>query len=369
MVRGLLIQHAAEPGGAGEETAGLVIENCANVLVEDVLSQWNDGVGLMVSGAGGFRTDFTLRRVRLLHNGGAGLYVFNVQNLLAEDSETSFNNFRGDWAGWIDPDGPAGTKFARVQGSTWRRQHVIGNACRGIWCAGGNTDVTVEDGAVRDNLLSGLRSGDNPGPMLVRRCLVVGTKGHPSVRDNAPFSAGLSLAGTPDVTLESNVVANNAATQLDLGDAPGKPPLRAERHVYRHNVFYSGDAGASLYRMPVSESAAKPRFAFYYETLAAGENCFWTPAKLEMFEGYFYRGGNRRAAAVYTSTAVKLDEWQSAAQKETGHPSDALGPRIEGGSLWQDPLFVDPAEGDYRLKPSSPVADWDLPNDEAGAGQ
>ena len=199
VVRGLLIQHAADPGGAGERTAGLVLDGCTNVLVEDVLSQWNDGAGLLISGRGmgiSASGDFTLRRVRLLHNGGSGLEAAGGRNLLAEDCETSFNNFRGDWAGWVDPQGPAAVKAEGIQGSTWRRQHVIGNVCRGLWWTAGSTDVTVEESVVRDNCVSGVCVENNAGPVAIRRCLVAGTKSTPSVRDNLVAAAGLLLVGT-----------------------------------------------------------------------------------------------------------------------------------------------------------------------------
>ena len=237
VVRGLLIQHAAEPGGAGEQTAGLTLEGCSNVLVEDVLSQWNDGVGLTIRGpAGGGlpSADFTLRRVRLLHNAGSGLEAANVRNVLAEDNETSFNNFRGDWAGRVDPQGPAGVKLEAVRGSTWRRQRVVGNACRGMWWAGGDTAITVEDAVLRGNVVSGLFVDNDPGPAAVSRCLVSGTRAPPGSGggpENPVACAGVSVAGTPDVTLQSNVFADNAGTQLGLGEPFGKPLAHAERHT------------------------------------------------------------------------------------------------------------------------------------------
>ena len=369
VVRGLLIQHAAQPDGAGEGTAGLVIDRCANVLVEDVLSQWNDGAGLKIAGRGGalVSKDFTLRRVRLLHNGCSGLEVSAVNNLLAEDSEASFNNFRGEWAGWFDPAGPAGVKIEGGGGSTWRRQHVIGNACRGLWLNGGNSDVTVEDAVVRDNVVTGVCIENDPGPVLLRHCLVAGTKNHLAGREDAlPSAAGLSLVSTPGVTLESNVFADNATTQLEVGEMAGKSPLRVERHVYLHNVFYNADGDASLCRMPVSESEAKPGSASYYATLDSQENCFWNPVKAEGIDGYFHRAASRKQAAAVIARPLKLEEWQAVARQEAGSGD---GAKIEVGSLWQDPLFADPLEGDYRLKRASPVADWNLPADDSATGQ
>ncbi len=363
VVRGLLIQHAADPadpGGTGERAAGFVIDRCANVLVEDVLSQWNDGTGLLIAGRDGAPGggDITLRRVRTLHNGGSGLAVFNVKNLLVEDSESSFNNFRGSWAGWIDPQGVAGVKAEEVGGSTWRRQHAVGNACRGLWWAGGNTDVTVEDAVVRDNAITGMFLEDNPGPVRMRRCLVAGTKAPPGTTpDNTPFCAGLAVAGTPDLTLESNVFADNAGTQFGLTDSTGKASApHAARHIYRHNVFASADADASLYRAPAADGEAKSGWSLYYATLDSRDNCFWNPARPEGFDSYVARVAGRKTGALFASRLSRLEDWQAASQKEAG-------------SLWEDPRFVDPAEGDYRLKKTSPVLEWELPTEEAVEGQ
>ncbi len=372
VVRGLLIQHAAQPDGAGENTAGLWLDRCSNVLVEDVLSQWNDGVGLEIlgHGEGAASADFTLRRVRLLHNGGSGLTASSLKNLLAEDCETSFNNFRGDWAGWIDPAGSAGVRLGGVPGvsvSTWRRQQIVGNACHGLWSVEGGTDLTVENSVVRDNGVTGMCIENHHGPVWVKRCVIDGTKNGPGGQNGGAVGAGLSLKSTPDVTLESNVFANNAATQLGIGVGAGKSPLQTERHVYRHNVFYSKDADSSLYRMP--DLLHVGSLASYYLTLDSQENCFWNPDKLEMFEGYFYLPVAHAPSVLSKSQASNLEGWQADVQRQVAATDAKARPKIEEGSRWQDPLFVDPAAGDYRVKKASPVAEWDLPSDEAAGGQ
>ena len=379
VVRGLTFQHAANPegkGGADATTAGLLLAGCSNVLVEDVLSQWNDGVGLVIYGrtaAPPWTADVTLRRVRLLHNGGSGLYAACLKNLLVEDGETSFNNFRGEWAGWIDPLGQGGAKLLSLHGSTWRRHRSEGNACRGLWWTGDCADLLVEDGVLRNNLVSGLFIEDSPGPVRVRRCVIAGNRTPPGVRDEAAYPAAVSVAATPDVTLESNIIAGNAMPQLNLWndtestgvsnfETKTRPVLRATGHTYRHNVFCGYDAGQVMCDLPVSDRAGKGDFGFYFGTLDSDENLFWNPALLEAFCTYD-RTSYRRPGLAFTGWQTFLLAHANAADGggEVRKP--------EARSLWQDPLFANGAEGDFQLREGSPVAGWNLPVEEGGPEQ
>ena len=378
VVRGLLLQHAAAPADVGTSTAGLVLDGCSNVLIEDVLCQWNDGAGLVVHGSPDAPgADVTLRRVHVLHNGGSGLAAWNLKNLVVEDAEASFNNFRGEWADWIDPTVPAGVKMTAVYGSTWRRLRATANFCRGVWCARDDANVTLEDGTIRRNFITGLFIENDPGPLLVRRCVVSNTKMNASVHADTAQPAGVLVATTPDVTLESNIVADNAGTQLgvcdpaasagvaNLSKRPPKSSLRAERHVYHHNVFYGADAGEFLVSLPGGEGGGKNDFAFYYDTLASSENSFWNPVQLEVFVAR----GNPAKSTEGSTPGMNLENWQAFLQKRVGPGKGGNGaaPPAEGGSRWQDPLFDDPAEEDFRLREQSPVADWNLPSDEGSS--
>ena len=309
VVRGLLFQHAAGPSAVDNMAAGLFLDACSNVLVDDVLSQWNDGSGLVVTGRANapWSTDFTLRQSHFLHNGGSGLVVANVKNLLAEDTEACFNNFRGEWADWVDATGPAGVKTNGVHGATWRRLRAAGNFCRGVWWDGDNADVTMEDGTVRGNVLGGLLIERDPGPVLVRRCLVAETKPSPATREENAWAGGISLVATPDVTLEGNIVAANAGTQLgcwedgahaddaSFEDRAVKRILRTEHHVYHHNVFYAADPTQNLSSMPAAVTAGKATPSNYYGTLDASENCFWNPVA----------GGRFRIARQFAETTSR----------------------------------------------------------------
>ncbi len=369
VVRGLMFQHAAAPlypvaGSSG--AAGLLLDGCANVLVEDVLSQWNDGVGLGVLGGASPSANITLRRVRLLHNGGAGLSLNGVQNFLAEDCEASFNNFRGEWTRWVDPQRLAGVKAVRVDGSTWRRQRAVGNSCRGVWFAGA-TNLTVEEAVVRDNFVSGFLIDGSRGPTLVRRSLIAGTKTPPGVDEDAALPAAVSVYTSPDVTLEGNVIAANAVPALGLSDVPpgiveaaarpgGAAALRDERHTYRHNVVYGQEGGQVLCDWPSMDRTEKINFAFFYGTLSLEENCFWNPAAGDVFCVYDKTG--------YRHPGMNFDGWKAFLAGRAGGADKAPA----ASSRWQDPLFVSPGEGDFRLQEGSPLKEWNLLVDESSAG-
>ena len=171
---------------------------------------------------------------------------------------------------------------------------------------------------------------------------------------------GVSLVATPDVTLESDIVAANAGTQLgcweesahaedvNFENHTAKHILHVEHHVYHHNVFYGVDPTQSLSSTPAMETSGKGSPSKYYGALDASENCYWNPTRADVFS---LHGNVPKPASA--RPGLDFEKWRALA-KETG-------------SLWQDPLFSDLPEGDYRPGEHSPVANWNLPSDEGAA--
>ena len=361
VVRGLVVEHTAAPAGT---SLGVNIVHCTNVLVEDVLSQWNDGFGLLV----GHGSDVTLRRVKSLHNGTTGLAVADGRNVLAEDGEASFNNFRGEWAGTVEPFRPAGIIAQQVAGSTWRRQRAVSNAGRGMWFVE-DSHLDVEEAVVRDNVISGLLLDSCGGPTLVRRSIVVGTTLPQGVVEHGTEPAAVSTDACPDVTFDSNVIVANTAPGLGLRDSlPGAAPftnrrtgpvtvLRSERHRLHHNLVVGMEASQMLTDWPATDRLGSIDFTRFFVTLDLDENCFWNPAATEVFGTYDKADAHR--------AGMNFDGWLAFLAARAGGGSAATPPKV----IWQDPAFVDPGEGDYRLRENSPVKEWNLLVDDNFAGQ
>lgn len=361
VIRGITIQHMAG--------AALALNGCSNALVDDVLCQWNNDAGLRITGrtAPPWSAGVTLRRVRLLYNGGSGLAATDLKDLAVEDSETSFNGFRAQWSDCIDPAGAAGCKVSGIHGGTWRRHHAIGNSARGMWWAGDCADILVEDTSCRANQISGFFFENSAGPFAVRHCLVAGTKSPASARGDAANPAAVSTCAAAAVWLEGNIVAGNEMPQLGVWDAAqrsdsvnfesgARETHRAERHRYRRNVFCGLNPEQPIFNLPTVDRGGKIPFDFFYGSLDVDENCYWNAAQPQAFCS-FDKGYVRRAG-------VDLAGWQAFLASRAG-----AGKLPEGGSIWEDPLFSDAAEGDFRLGSASPVAGWGLPSDEGSPGQ
>ena len=361
VVRGMLVAHTVNSGKA---SVGLNISRCTNVLIEDVLSQWNDGDGMVIDRD----RNVTLRKVRILHNGMTGEAVVDGHNVLAEDCEASFNNFRGGWAGIIDPFRPAGIVAQQVTGSTWRRQRVISNMGRGLWFAE-DTNLGIEEAVVRDNVVSGLLLDGSSGPTLISRSMVAGTTMRIGTNEVGAEPAAVSIEACPDVTFEGNVITANGVPAFGLRDSvPGTAPfaarksgtgaiLRAERHTFHHNIVAGKYDYQILTDWPTADRMGPLDFTRYYATLTLDENCFWNPEAAEVFRTYD-KAGMRHPG-------MSFDAWMAFLAARAGGGTGKLVLK----STWQDPMFADPTEDDYRLKEDSPVKDWNLLVDENSAGQ
>lgn len=346
VLRGIIFQHTTS--FQDEDASGLWLQGirCFNILIEDCRVRWNNARGLRI-GQGtsdpGSNENITLRRVAVNNNGCAGMQPKRVKNLLVEDCETSYNNWRGNWANFISGYAPAGFKVQHTRISTWRRHRAVGNFCTGMWWDTDNSDITVEDCFMDRNYVRGMFIEYSQGPTMVKRCIIIGTRDSTDIGTDYRQGA-LSVSTAPDVTLRQNIVAGNEGRQYFIWDVLSRDgdkdyitgetlTLRSERHTYYRNVFSSTGASAVCWDFPVGDQS------FFYDTLSSDSNRFWNDAGLT---NVFLLRTN-----VGTVMTKNLVDWRTFSGQDTS-------------SSRADPLFVNPDNYDFHTSDSQ-LATWGLP--------
>lgn len=206
-IENLVLQHAASP----PQGKALVIVNSDDVVVEDVVLQWNSWAGLAISQS----TNVTVRDTVANNNGVGGMTGFEASDVLVEDSETSHNNWRGiRGAEHVEPGAPvdstfvdyaAGQKFLFMRRTTFRRHTAVGNQASGLWFDFDNRDIVIEDSTFRDNLTWGVFMEASPGPLRLDGVRACGNE------------VGIHIANSADGTVIDSVFDDNRLGHLHLG--------------------------------------------------------------------------------------------------------------------------------------------------------
>lgn len=208
-IRNLTVQHAATvPFNSG----ALQVLGTENLLIEDVVSQWNNGSGIALASHRGQAPErVTLRRVKANHNGTLGLEG-GMHHGLIEDSETSFNNWRGGAlgaTGWA----PCGFKLSGLHRVHLKNHTANFNHASGGWFDDHIEHVLVENFTAVNNFRSGMSLEAVDGPMVVRDSLFMGN------------STGLNLFDSVGISMENNRVLNNQLRGIRIA---GSEPLPEE---------------------------------------------------------------------------------------------------------------------------------------------
>jgi len=194
-LRGLVFERAATHWE--DAHAAVRISGSANGLVEDCVVRWNNGLGLYA----GETDDLVLRRVEMNDNGWDGWAVWRARRFFAEDSETSYNNWRGHlgaFYGWS-----VGNKLFAVHGLELRRHQAIGNFARGLWLDTDIYDALLDEVVLSGNLNDGIFIELNWGPIEISRSALC---------DNGGYA--IRGANSEQVVIRDSLLCNNA---LDPG--------------------------------------------------------------------------------------------------------------------------------------------------------
>jgi hypothetical protein len=348
VLRGLTFQH-----GAGEiEARGAVLVghwlhtqgkfNNNNVLIEDCNFLWNNNNQLVIR----YARDITLRRNKMLYGAYGGILTGGlIHNMLWEDNDTSFNNWRvsGGWA-----SGPV--KVHNTVDAIFRRHTSVGNFGTGMWYDVTCSNVLVEDARLLHNT-TGFDWEISQG-FLFRRGLVANNN------DNFWMPTG------SDVVVEDSILYGAKKEQIafeagrrdsgqEVNELLGRPivdkyelgPL-----TLRNSVIGSYDDAPLFFQRHGNPG-------WYQEFLrerVKSENNVWFAAAPKVFG--LVRDYSPTHQGRIVNAMTDFEGWR----KITGDTTSA----------WADPMFQDPRNGDFRLKPGSPLQkNRNLPTIRFNAGK
>lgn len=314
-VSGLVFMH----GNTAVGDTAVTLTNCTGGVVEDCKFLWNNWAGMTFqSSAPGISQTMTARRNIANYNGGIGLSAARVKDVLYEDNETSYNNWRGaqgDFRQWAN----AGLKHLFIHGGIYRRHRAVGNQAPGCWFDTDCADIEIEDAFSCRNNGPGLFIEASQGPTSATNCTIC---------DNHRES-GIFSDGGADVTLQGNILYGNVDAQLRI--VQGARSVRnwetneslkiyPERWTMQKNIIVGSDTAPLL--TDIADSAR------FFGTFVSAENTWFSPQK----NGTFILDGK----------GANFTKWQSASHQD----ADAR---------FIDPRFVDSGNDDFRLRDDSPL--------------
>ena len=203
-VRGLIFRGAsdslARPGAVR-------IVGSNNITLEDNRFEFNNWAGLFVA----VTNDLSTARNVMNHNGGVGWNGWKMKRLRSEDDETSFNNWRGAWGGFVGW-AVAGTKHLRVHDAVYLRYTATNNQARGFWLDFDIQGVTITDPRWTDNLTDGVFfEGLRENVALIGG--VVARNGR----------SGISASGARGLTIKGTKVMGNLRYQIRVSGDKDRP--------------------------------------------------------------------------------------------------------------------------------------------------
>ena len=187
-VKGLKFEHCAN-GMMGQ--AAVLFRGGRNNLIEDCVVQYTAMVGLTMNG-----DNHVVRRCVMNHNGQQGFACNNSENVLIEDSETSFNNLI-PWKQVSPAFKSGGFKVQSSHKVKFLRHTAISNYGPGFWF-----DVSNDDCEAANCYAAGNRAG-------ILNEISFRIHVHDSVFVNNNPNNGISIAESPSNVIERNIIIDN----------------------------------------------------------------------------------------------------------------------------------------------------------------
>ncbi len=271
VLRGISFQHAANTAHQGS----LTILNTDNLLIEDCIFQWNNGVGLEMENC----SNVSIRNTKFKNNGQRGMGIGHGENMVLQNLEISHNNWRMNAPKMISHDAAGIKIFGSTKNVILDSIHAYNNYCSAIWFDWNNSNYKIKNSVAENNQETGLMLEGSRKPAYVINCVV---------RNNG---VGIKGYGHANVTIDSCLVyANNI--QLSLGqdgrivDQDENWETNTQEWKIFHSRFIATDESQEVlsffeYHNPNEPSTYASKD--FFETVTADYNTYYHPSKKNIF--------------------------------------------------------------------------------------
>jgi hypothetical protein len=188
VLRGLVFQHTANT----MHQDALTISETENLLVEDCIFQWNNGVGFEMEKC----SNVSVKNIKVRYNGERGMGSWMGKNIHIKDVEIYENNWRSNAPKLIAHDAAGIKVFGGNNNFILENLNVFNNYCHAIWFDWDNENYVIRNSLVENNQESGIMLEGSRKPGLIENCVIknnnIGIKGYGhanvSVRNSVIFS-------------------------------------------------------------------------------------------------------------------------------------------------------------------------------------
>ena len=291
--------------------------NTSEARIENCTFRWNSFHGLELHGV----SDTSVKKAIAAHNGGAGFHGFQLKNVVYEDDEASYNNWRGAGGHFFFWD-VGGAKLMWAHNVTVTRFRAFANQSVGLWFDTDDRDVLISEANLSQNSYSGLFLEANQGPIQVEGSRICSNG-----------AEGVRILNSEKVSIENSTLYGNKIAQVFLdGRVKARNAKDWETHepisVSTKDFSLTGNSIVSSdgKQVLMSSLSADPDVAnAFLNTLASGKNTWFSPQPANAFK-IDVRGDKQGQALDWNAwRAVVPHDVTSIFGKPTLNPAESCG--------------------------------------------
>lgn len=189
ILRGLVFQHTANIA----HQDALTIIDTENIIIEDCIFQWNNGVGLELEKC----SNISINNIILRHNGQRGMGLWRGNNVYIKNAQIYGNNWRTNAPRMISHDAAGIKLFERNRNVILDSIRAFDNFCHAIWFDWDNENFIIKNSIIENNQEDGIMLEGSRKAGIVQNCII---------RNN---NVGIKGYGHANITIENSLIYSN----------------------------------------------------------------------------------------------------------------------------------------------------------------